>query len=315
MRRVAKLLCIGLAVLRPVFSDDADLGLTFLARGNFDEARAYLKRALQTDSTAASTRFLRARLMRDADSARSIYVSLAVNESVDRATRAEACLYIGDYYAMSQAHDSAGLWYGKSVELNYSEDALVGLAHATIAANQYDQAIAIAADSAAGPLSPRRMLLCGHACQAQGKSDSAAQWYGKAYVSGDETLKAAALAGRVAAIGDAGDHQQASLLADAFRQKYGETLESAAVESAAAGAAKGGYALQVGAFSSEANAQALGKKLQKEFRDVEVIRETVNGTLFHKVRVGTFERKSTAEKFGKKRLAPGGYTWRIVAKQ
>jgi DedD protein len=56
----------------------------------------------------------------------------------------------------------------------------------------------------------------------------------------------------------------------------------------------GNYYIQVASFTKEENARAFADKLRKNLYKVEIEKAVVNGTTFHRVRVGPFDRKSVA---------------------
>ena len=59
--------------------------------------------------------------------------------------------------------------------------------------------------------------------------------------------------------------------------------------------ASGSYYIQVAAFVKEENAEALANRLEKKLYKVVIEEATVDGTLFYRVRVGPFEKKSVAK--------------------
>lgn len=71
------------------------------------------------------------------------------------------------------------------------------------------------------------------------------------------------------------------------------------------------YTLQVGAFRSEANAQALASEIGRSARDVHVSRRQVGGETYYRVRVGRFASRPSAMETAD-RLAGMGYRVIVV---
>lgn len=71
------------------------------------------------------------------------------------------------------------------------------------------------------------------------------------------------------------------------------------------------YTVQVGSFTSEANARSLERSLTDGFPNVEVVRRTIGGEVYFRVRVGDFGRRSDAVALAE-RLAERGLTVLIM---
>jgi tetratricopeptide (TPR) repeat protein len=74
------------------------------------------------------------------------------------------------------------------------------------------------------------------------------------------------------------------------------------------------FSVQVGAFGSKANAEALVKKLKPKYRQVSCIAGVVEERTFYRVWVGKFDTREAAERFGRDKLVRQGYVYRVVAK-
>jgi tetratricopeptide (TPR) repeat protein len=74
------------------------------------------------------------------------------------------------------------------------------------------------------------------------------------------------------------------------------------------------FTLQIGAFSSKENAQALEKKVKNQFSDVSIVQLTIDDKTFYRVRIGTFKSKPDAENFGADSVSKKGLLFRIVEK-
>jgi len=74
------------------------------------------------------------------------------------------------------------------------------------------------------------------------------------------------------------------------------------------------FALQVGAFGSKANAQALIKKLTAQYKNVSCVSAIIDERTFYRVWVGNFETREAAERFGKEKLMRQGLVYRVVVK-
>lgn len=80
------------------------------------------------------------------------------------------------------------------------------------------------------------------------------------------------------------------------------------------GAAGAAFTLQVGAFGSRERADAVKRMLIKQFSAVSCMPASVTNQTIFRVRVGDFRTREEAELFGKERLAPQGFAYRVVAK-
>lgn len=74
------------------------------------------------------------------------------------------------------------------------------------------------------------------------------------------------------------------------------------------------FALQIGAFGSKANAEALVKKLKPKHKDVSCVPAVVEERTFYRVWVGNFGTREAAERFGKEKLMREGFVYRVVVK-
>lgn len=74
------------------------------------------------------------------------------------------------------------------------------------------------------------------------------------------------------------------------------------------------FALQVGAFASEASALAMKKKLAATLEEVRCVTAVVSARVFYRVWVGNFATREEAEKFGQDELMQLGLVFRVVAK-
>ncbi len=70
-------------------------------------------------------------------------------------------------------------------------------------------------------------------------------------------------------------------------------------------APKGRYTVQVGSFVSEENAKSLVRDLVGSFPDVEVVRRTIGGDTFFRVRIGDFAGPSEAVAMAERLAARG----------
>jgi hypothetical protein len=74
------------------------------------------------------------------------------------------------------------------------------------------------------------------------------------------------------------------------------------------------YTLQVGAFGSKENAQALEQKIKNKFAGVSIVQFIVDDKTFYRVWIGTFKSKPEAEAFGTDSLTKNGLSFRVVEK-
>jgi tetratricopeptide (TPR) repeat protein len=72
------------------------------------------------------------------------------------------------------------------------------------------------------------------------------------------------------------------------------------------------FTLQVGAFGSKENAQALEQKIKNQFSGVSIVQLIIDDKTFYRVWVGTFKSKSAAEMFGTDSLSKQGLSFRVV---
>jgi len=74
----------------------------------------------------------------------------------------------------------------------------------------------------------------------------------------------------------------------------------------------GNVALQVGSFEDRTNALRFQEALAREVQPVQVQEIRDGARRLYRVQVGPFATRDLAETFGRERLTPRGYTWRIV---
>jgi cell division protein FtsN len=74
------------------------------------------------------------------------------------------------------------------------------------------------------------------------------------------------------------------------------------------------FALQVGAFGSKANAEALIKKIKPKHKDVSCVPAVVEERTFYRVWVGSFDTREAAERFGRDKLMREGFVYSVVVK-
>jgi len=74
------------------------------------------------------------------------------------------------------------------------------------------------------------------------------------------------------------------------------------------------FAIQVGAFGSKANAEALVKKLKPNHKEVSCVPAIVEERTFYRVWVGHFDTREAAEHFGRDKLMREGFVYRVVVK-
>jgi len=96
--------------------------------------------------------------------------------------------------------------------------------------------------------------------------------------------------------------------------KQGMPTDIASDKPAADTASDTTFALQVGAFGSKANAQALIKKLTAQYKNVSCVPAIIDERTFYRVWVGSFETREAAERFGKEKLMRQGLVYRVVVK-
>jgi len=88
------------------------------------------------------------------------------------------------------------------------------------------------------------------------------------------------------------------------------------IEAIAGGGSKmvlGPFTVQVGAFTDPGNARRLASQLEKRYGSSSVQRGWVNGTLFHRVRVGSYPEMAAAESVRKEFEAKGTSAAFVVA--
>ncbi|MBN2187920.1 MAG: SPOR domain-containing protein [Chitinispirillaceae bacterium] len=74
------------------------------------------------------------------------------------------------------------------------------------------------------------------------------------------------------------------------------------------------FAVQVGAFGSKANAEAMVKKLKRKYREVSCVAGIVEERTFYRVWVGKFDTREAAERFGREKMMREGFVYRVVVK-
>jgi tetratricopeptide (TPR) repeat protein len=95
----------------------------------------------------------------------------------------------------------------------------------------------------------------------------------------------------------------------------GESGKASARESAVSAGEKGGFTIQFGAFTSNANALAVAAKLEGTFRGVRVERFETEGRIMHRVRVGMYESREAAARDVERAKERLGLTGAIVPLQ
>jgi tetratricopeptide (TPR) repeat protein len=94
----------------------------------------------------------------------------------------------------------------------------------------------------------------------------------------------------------------------------GEDSAGTAAPAKDTAAADSTFALQVGAFGSKANADALMRRLRPKHTEVSCVPAVVEERTFYRVWVGNFGTREAAERFGRDRLLKEGYVYRVVVK-
>lgn len=74
------------------------------------------------------------------------------------------------------------------------------------------------------------------------------------------------------------------------------------------------FTLQVGAFGSKENAQALEQKIKSKFTGISIVQFIIDDKTFYRVWIGTFKSKTEAEAFGTDSLTKNGLHFRVVEK-
>jgi cell division septation protein DedD len=74
------------------------------------------------------------------------------------------------------------------------------------------------------------------------------------------------------------------------------------------------FALQVGSFGSRDHALMLRRRLAKKFNAVACVPSTVGERTIYRLWVGDFQTRKEAEAYGREKVSPQGYVYRVVTK-
>jgi len=73
------------------------------------------------------------------------------------------------------------------------------------------------------------------------------------------------------------------------------------------------YTIQLGSFADSTNAVRLHRGLQDRFTNARIVTAQVDGTTYHRVRLGVFPDKQAAERFAKDEVAEQGLSYSVVS--
>jgi tetratricopeptide (TPR) repeat protein len=307
-------------------------GLAHARRGDLPRARELLARAYRADSTDHRVLLACASVATDERSARRTLTGLASNTAADDSVRAAAHGLLGDLRAAVSDYPRAADHYRAALGLRPDNELKGRWGVAETDAGNYARAESLLTDVPP----PAGQLLLANLRYRQRNFAAALKLYDKAAgAPKDSPWYVPATAGRALCSERLGyvtlagtyrgklEKQHARFLEeDLFAQGFTH-LGKQEPRRAPAPARKTPppvtpgptYTVQVGSFSSPANAERLQERLSGELDDVRVVAARVQGRMYYRVRVGTFAKQEDAETFAQSRLRPRGLSYKVLSRE
>jgi len=102
--------------------------------------------------------------------------------------------------------------------------------------------------------------------------------------------------------------------ADALDDRQsGQSRQSSPVAAPSVSDSKRSYTIQLGSFADSTNAARLHRRLRNHFSNVRIVTASVNGSTYHRVRLGVFASKWSAKRFAEDEVAAQGLTFSVVS--
>ena len=330
-------------------ADDIDIGISLLSQGKYDEACEYINRAYNKNPSSSKERLAYARTISNGMEAKKMYRDITGSKTVPDSLRTEAYFQLGRFYYCKEDYDSAKSMFNKAQKSSASKKNNHMKALAAFNKGDYrtPETVWLAGASDEKKRDRGRALYyLGNMFYRQGKYEQAYNCYKNASELMKERWTAPAFAGACLSSYYTGDTLFSTILYDKIKKKYPSLLEGELLRQTFSRSSKfvetdidsredfgavenevskkgdegpkpsrtGKYTLQVGAFSSEANAKNLFQKMKKDFEQVSIKKEKIKGKVFHKVRVELFTNKEEALAYGEKYLKSRGISFRVVEK-
>ncbi|MBD3317639.1 MAG: hypothetical protein GF344_17760 [Chitinivibrionales bacterium] len=294
-------------------ANDAALSLSFLAQGNTEEARIYAVRGFAADSAAPLNRFAMARVITDANRARTLYRLVARDASAADSMRAAAYARLGEYSFVRGEYDTARALFGKAATLSDKPGYQHNRARALHKSGNTEAAEGLWATAAAND--PKALFHLGGSFFSRKRYKQALNSFSGTAQMEDSSIVAPSLAMAAVSASKAGFGEEAEDYGRMLVKRYPFILEEKLLREAGAIESKSipeGYSIQVGAFGRPENAKRLKEELSRKFGTVSVVKERNEMRTLHKVWIGSFDSEHAALDYGERMVRPLGMPFRVV---
>lgn len=328
-----------------VDSTDYLSGVTALNRGEYRVAKEKLSLAYNKNPNDSKVKLAYA-LVAPCSTAVVIYKSLTEQSNISDSLKSAAYVKLGQYYYISKNYNQAANCYRNASKYGKNPEYRHYWALAALASGDRETAKSIwhtLTLEYGDTLSEMAQCQLGLLCFEQKKYQDALNYYAKAGAPAvNHPWAVTALAGKLECVKKLGLNEEA-LQFEAQLQPYRKLLienlptsenkqkseqitadtvlpveknqDSNAITVSEMTDTLGFFTLQVGAFSSKDNAQALVNKVKIKHPSVSIVPLSINDKLFYRVWIGAFKSKSEAEHYGLDSLKKTGLSFRIVEKQ
>lgn len=314
-----------------------------LQAGNLTQARTLLQRAYTAAPADLRIKLAFGSVAPTEELAIELLSAVSRDTLATRSQQAKANLLMGDLYFLKKDYQQAGHYYGQAYSLSgRPEDALrQGLAVMLAGKQAKADTVLSAVEDKADPGSAayHRALHALHARDytealelfktSVDTSDTSAPWFpgamaGRAicadrlgyvglaaqYRTSFETRFPDALEKRLFGHGfvplpGEGRQYEPESRPDPLPRKASPTPQPASVDGET-------FTIQVGSFATMENARRLQNKMKERFGTVRIVSATVNGTQYHRVRIGSFPDRDAAESFAERMVSGAGVSYKVL---
>ncbi len=328
-RPIFTFLFIAAIALRAAASGDGQIGYTLLLKGDCEKAAPYIERAWISDSLDPLHRFLKARMLSDAQAASQMYLTVAGDDGAADSIRAFACFMLGSYHMAAGNPDKAKEYYIRGAEFKAAFHRMDRMAGDLLFLGQIEHAAGLWRIMLNGKDSISAHIGLGKVSIERNNLTEASDWFTRALVGADGSQRYLALmqAYRVSCM--SGDQKAATTYRERIHREFSDgihTLKPCGTQIAGQEdnsvpdivetdiVSRQNFTLQVGAFGVKENALNLKRKLSDSFSDIRIVAVKQGSVTLHKVWLGQFSSEQQALAFGEKNLRQKGIRFRVITR-